>query len=85
MNMQKPTIGSHWRHYKSIGWTDHTYEVLGIAKHSETHEDMVVYRPLYTVSEGNWVYGYNFAVRPLVMWFDTLEHDGKIVQRFTQI
>lgn len=80
-----PEINSCWRHYKSIGWTDHTYEVIGIAKHSETEEDMVVYRPLYAVKSDSWVYWYDFAVRPLSMWFDIIEWNGAKVQRFTKI
>lgn len=80
-----PKINSHWRHYKSTGWIDHTYEVIGIAKHSETEEDMVVYRPLYEVQGDSWVYGYDFAVRPLSMWYDMVEWNGEKIQRFTQI
>lgn len=76
---------SHWRHYKSKGWDDHTYEVLGVFVHSETHEPMVVYRPLYEVPEDSWVYGFPGAVRPLSLWFDMVEHEGKQVQRFIQI
>ncbi len=83
--MHTPTPGTHWRHYKSTGWDNHTYEVIGIARHSETHEDMVVYRPLYIPEEGNWVKGYDFAVRPLSLWYEIVEHVGKQVQRFTEI
>ncbi len=83
--MQKPLPHSHWRHYKSTGWVNHTYEVIGIARHSETQEDMVVYRPLYEVPEGNWVYGYNFATRPLSLWYDIVEYEWQQIQRFTQI
>ncbi len=83
--MQTPNSWSHWRHYKSTGWDNHSYEVIGIARHSETHEDMVVYRPLYTPEEWNWVYWYDFAVRPLSLWYDIVEYKGKQVQRFTQI
>lgn len=64
---------------------DHTYEVIDIARHSETHEDMVVYRPLYTVPIESWAYGYEFVTRPLSLWYDIVEHAGKQVQRFTQI
>ena len=83
--MQKPTPHSHWRHYKSIGWIDHTYEVIGIAKHSETAEDIVIYRPLYEVSKDSWVCGYDFAVRPLSMWYEMVDWNGEKIQRFTQI
>ena len=70
----KPPPHTHWRHYKSTGGVDHTYEVIGIARHSETQEDMVVYRPLYIAPAGNWVYGYDFVTRPLSMWYDIIEY-----------
>src|SRR5205823_5886583 len=38
-----------YRHYKG-----NEYEVLGVARHSETHEELVVYRPLYGAG-GLWV------------------------------
>ena len=81
----KPLPHSRWRHNKSTGWDHHTYEVIGIARHSETQEDMVVYRPLYEVAPDNWVYGYDFATRPLSLWYDIVEYGGTQVQRFTQI
>ena len=59
-----------YRHYKG-----NRYELLDIARHSETLEDMVVYRQLYG-DGGVWV-------RPASMWFETVEHDGKKVLRFT--
>jgi len=56
-----------YRHHKG-----NLYEVIGTASHSETLEEMVVYRPLY--GEGNlWV-------RPLSMWDDVI--DGLGVKRF---
>lgn len=70
----KPLPHSYWRHYKSTGGVDHTYELIGIARHSETQEDMVVYRPLYEVSSENWAYGYEFVTRPLAMWYDIVEY-----------
>ncbi len=53
------------------------YELIGVAKHSETLEEMVVYRALYDNME--------LWVRPAAMWEETLEHNGEIVQRFTFI
>ena len=53
------------------------YEVIGIAKHSETTEEMVVYRALYG-EHGLWV-------RPASMWNETVERDGKVFRRFTYI
>lgn len=53
------------------------YEVLGVARHSETEEPMVVYRPLYG-ERGLWV-------RPAAMWVETVERDGRRCRRFTRI
>ena len=61
-----------YRHVKGM-----EYEVMGVAKHSETLEDMVVYRALYGEKE--------IWVRPISMWNETLTRDGKTFQRFTYI
>ena len=61
-----------YRHFKG-----NEYEVLYLAKHSETLEPMVVYRALYG-ERGVWV-------RPASMWNETVERDGKSNQRFTYI
>ena len=61
-----------YRHFKGK-----EYQVLGTAKHSETLEEMVVYRQLYG-EHGLWV-------RPASMWEETVERDGKTYQRFTYI
>ena len=65
-------IKGRYRHFKGM-----EYEVLTIAKHSETQEDMVVYRALY----GKHV----IWVRPASMWHDTVEREGKVYRRFTYI
>lgn len=59
-----------YRHFKGG-----RYEVIAIAKHSETMEDMVVYRALYGEG-GIWV-------RPASMWLEQVQRDGKTFQRFT--
>ena len=61
-----------YRHYKG-----NRYEVICLAKHSETLEDMVVYKALYG-DFGTWV-------RPLSMWDNLIEADGKTVKRFEKI
>ena len=61
-----------YRHFKGM-----EYEVLGMAKHSETLEDMVVYRALYGEG-GLWV-------RPASMFFETVEREGKTFARFIYI
>lgn len=59
-----------YRHFKGK-----EYEVLGVARHSETEEELVVYRALYG-DFGLWV-------RPVSMWNETVERDGKTFRRFT--
>lgn len=61
-----------YRHFKG-----NEYEVITIARHSETEEPMVVYRALYGEG-GVWV-------RPASMWNETVERDGKTYKRFEKI
>ena len=61
-----------YRHFKGK-----EYEVIGVAKHSETLEEMVVYRQLYG-EHGLWI-------RPASMWEETVERDVKTYKRFTYI
>ena len=58
-----------YRHYKG-----NLYEVIGVAKHSETEEMMAVYKTLYG--------DFSLWVRPLTMFMETLEVEGKTVARF---
>ncbi len=58
-----------YKHYKG-----HSYEVIGVAKHSETLEEMVVYKALYGEHD-TWV-------RPLKMFTEEVTVDGKKVPRF---
>jgi cyclomaltodextrinase len=60
-----------YKHYKGK-----EYEVIGIAKHSETLEELVVYKALYQ-SEGE-----NIWVRPLEMFLGEIENEGKRIKRF---
>ncbi len=62
-------IGCEFRHFKG-----NRYRLEGLAKDSETLEEMVVYRALYG-DGGLWV-------RPAKMFFETIERDGKTMKRF---
>ena len=62
-----------YRHYKGG-----EYEVIGVARHSETHEALVVYRPLYNTT-GWWV-------RPHAMFFEGgFNVDGVERARFEKV
>ena len=69
--MEEIKLGKY-RHFKG-----NEYEVIAIAKHSETTEEYVVYRALYG-DGGMWV-------RPASMWNETVERDGVTYKRFTNI
>lgn len=63
-----------YRHYKG-----HYVKVVGVAKHSETLEDLVVYDHLGTNELSDlWV-------RPLAMFLEEVEVDGKLVPRFKYV
>ncbi|USN57691.1 MAG: DUF1653 domain-containing protein [Candidatus Peribacteria bacterium] len=57
---------------------------MGLGKHSETDEELVIYEPLYDAS-GSWLGDLDYAVRPLYMWQEDVEWNGKVVKRFTLI
>ena len=69
-NIMKLELGKY-RHYKGK-----EYEVMGIARHSETLEELVVYKALYQKE------GENLWVRPLKMFMEEVEIEGKKMKRF---
>jgi hypothetical protein len=64
----------YYKHYKG-----NVYEVIGIAKHSETLEDVVVYKACYQKE------GENLWVRPLKMFEDDVFIENKKTKRFSKI
>lgn len=61
-----------YRHYKGKD-----YLVLGVARHSESEEELVVYRLLYG--------DYGLWVRPRAMFLETIEIDGRVQPRFAYV
>ena len=61
-----------YRHYKGG-----EYRVMGVARHSETEELLVVYQPQY--GERDW------WVRPLSMFTEQVEIEGRLIPRFQHI
>jgi hypothetical protein len=64
----KPAPGIY-RHFKG-----NRYCVIGVVRHSETEEEMVLYQALYG--------DYGFWVRPLAMFMEIVELDGAMIPRF---
>ena len=62
-------LPGRYRHYKG-----RDYQVLGVARHSETEEELVVYRCLYG--------DFSLWVRPLAMFTERVVIDGREVPRF---
>ena len=69
--MEELKLGKY-RHFKG-----NEYEVIGVAKDSETLKEMVVYRALYGEKE--------LWIREKQMFLETIERDGKTIKRFTYI
>lgn len=71
-----------YRHFR----TRKSYDIIGVAMHSETQEKMVLYRALYKCPDLDEEYGYHpYFVRPYDMFLETVEHEGKTVPRFEYI
>ena len=60
-----------YRHFKG---KEKEYQVLGVARHSETGDELVVYKKLYD--------DYSLQVRPYAMFVEDVEVEGKKVPRF---
>ena len=67
-----PIAPGRYRHFKGG-----EYEVFAVARHSETDEWLVVYRPV--TGDGSW------WVRPAGMFAETVKHDGRAVARFGRV
>ena len=69
-----PELGQLYKHYKGM-----RYKFLGIVRHSETLEELVLYEALYENKLGRiWV-------RPKEMFFEKIQINGQWVQRFEAI
>lgn len=75
--MSEQLLGKY-RHFRNM----QLYEVIGFGLHSETREDVVIYKALYESPE----FGLNQVwVRPRSMFFEDVEHEGKLVPRFEKV
>jgi hypothetical protein len=71
------TVGATYRHYK-----DHLVEVVGVALHSETEEELVIYKKLHDV--GKYKNGQLWA-RPKTMFLEDVVVKGKTLPRFALV
>lgn len=67
--LKRPEVGALYQHFKG-----QMYKVIGLAHHSETLEDLVVYQALYG--------DFSLWVRPLKMFMEMVEVEGTIKPRF---
>lgn len=72
MNHNSQAYIGRYRHYKG-----NEYEVIGVGKHTETEEELVIYRALYEP--------YEIWIRPFDMFFETVNVDGRDIQRFEKL
>lgn len=72
----------HYKHDPAKAWNDHTYEVLGLARHSEEKSNYVVYRPLY---ENDFMGEAQVVIRPLGMFLEDVTVEGKTMPRFAAV
>jgi hypothetical protein len=88
--MNSPEIGAYYYHYKhdpNGSVNNYVYEIMNIAHHTEIdgleESAMVIYAPLYE----SFVYkqGKHWDARPLAMFMEQVEKDGKVFERFTKI
>lgn len=70
--MREICIGGRYRHFKG-----NRYEVVAVARHSETEEELVIYRALYGEQQ--------IWARPLADFLGTVTRDGKTCLRFEEI
>ncbi len=72
--MEKPKLGIY-QHFKNKKY----YRVHGVAKHSETMEDLVLYEPLYEGSPAK------FWVRSIAMFLEEVNWENKKQPRFAYV
>lgn len=71
--MQDLKINATYKHYKG-----NLYKVIDIVRHSETLEEMVLYKPLYVSKD----FPNQMWVRPIEMFLEKVEINGKKIPRF---
>ena len=84
-NPNYPKNGDYFYHYKhnsNLDLTNFTYQIIGVALHTETEEILVIYKPLYKL---NHIFEASFFARPLSVFLEKVELKGQKVPRFSKI
>jgi hypothetical protein len=87
--MKVPTIISekgfyyHYKHDPTLSINNYTYELIGVGLHSEADENFAIYLPIY--ESRSYKAGKFLVARPLDMFMENIEKDGKTMKRFTKI
>jgi hypothetical protein len=81
MNIPEPGFYYHYKHDESKGFNHYAYEVTAIGMHSEDGTTLVIYYPLYETD----IAPATCFVRPVELFFDEVEYEGKILPHFTKI
>jgi len=69
----------HYKHNPAKDKKEYTYKIIGIAKHTEDEEMVVIYKPLYDSPKFEDI---ELFARPLKMFCEKLEWKGEIIERF---
>src|SRR6185369_13153385 len=72
----------HYKHNPDLSVNNYSYEVVGVAKHSEDESIMVLYRPLY---ESEFLANVDYCVRPLEMFMEEVSVKDFKMPRFERI
>ena len=81
MENRKFEIGDIVQHFKRETMSEerikedpnvYLYEIIGVSRHTETKEELMIYKPLY---ETDCVKGVDFAARPLDMFMSEVDHE----------
>ena len=90
------SVGEKYYHYKRTWGVNKTYEVVGIARDSDTEETLVLYRPLYIEDKASWDHSATVQEFMNEVWADCcartlkireelIERNGKQTRRFTKM
>ncbi len=80
-NAKYPPTGVY-EHYKSTPGSRRYCQIIGLARHTETNEELVVYIPPYVIPKHK---GLQLQVRPLEMFTENVVVDGQTQPRFRYI